>query len=174
MASFWSMSDGSKPTGEVSEPGVFKPIINTWCKTTIEQAIVKEWEGVKSINLKVHVVDGEHKNRTLYLKLKTWDKEESKRDRAINIATKISKILGVDEPKSEPDDDYFAQWQDGFIDILIDTFYPKDGSKPDGHLWIVNVEAKGTKAGGAAKPAAKPAGKAKRDPGDDEGEDAPF
>lgn len=176
MASFWKTSAGTEATGEVKETGGFDPLPRAWYKMMFEEATVREWEGIKSVNLKARVI-GEcpHKNRVVFLKLKCWDSEDKTRDSAINKATKISTTLGVAQPKYEPDDEYFSQWVDKPLDLLLEVweFNDKTGN------WIMNIDTKGAqsgvKVGVASKPVAPKKPAPSREPGmDDPDEDAPF
>lgn len=180
MGSFWKTSAGEEATGKVEETSGFAPIPREWYKSMFEEATVREWEGVKSVNLKTRVIgEGPFKNRVVFLKLKCWDEEDKKRDAAIQKATKISDTLGVKQPTHEPDDAYFSQWVDKPLDLLIDTFIPKDGSRPDGYPYLVNIDTKGAQSGvkagsDPAKGAPKKAAPS-REPGDDiDSVDIPF
>jgi len=154
--SFWKTSEGQAATGEVQDND-FKPVPLSWYKSMFESVTVDEYEGVKKVSMKTRIIgDGPGKNRVLFLSLKCWDEDGKKRDRARNLATKISNILGVPQPESEPDDKYFSQWVDKPIDLYIDVWELDDGKSGN---WLKNVEAKGTKAGGAAKVAPKAAAK---------------
>jgi hypothetical protein len=160
MASFWSTSDGEKATGEVVESSGFNPVPRDWYTSMLESLTVDEYQGQKKIKIKSRVVgDGPFKNRVLFLGLKCWDDDEAKRDRAIQILVKMFNILGVKLPKGEPDDDDLADLVDKPIDLMIDEWEMEVNGETKSGNWLVNVEAKGTKAGGAAKPADKPAAK---------------
>ena len=149
MASFWSTSDGEKATGEVVESSGFDPLPKDWYISMLESVTVDEYQGQKKIKLKARVVgDGFGKNRVLFLGLKCWDDDEAKRDRAIQILVKMFNILGVKLPKGEPDDDDLADLVDKPIDLMLDEWEMENskGELKSGN-WLVNVEAKGTKAG---------------------------
>lgn len=170
--SFWQTSAGQEATGEVQDND-FKPVPLAWYKSMFESVTVDEYEGVKKVNMKTRIIgDGPGNNRVIFLSLKCWDGDDKKRDRAINLATRISNILGVKQPECEPDDKYFSQWVDKPIDLYIDVWELDDGKSGN---WLKNVEAKGSKAGGAvvAKPSAKPSKKS-RDPEDHGDDDIPF
>lgn len=92
-------------------------------------------------------------------------------------------ICGAKLPNGEPDDASLSQLVDKPMELLLDKWELDDGSKSGN--WLVNVEAKGTKCGTAAKSYAKPAQKssqkpapkpAEREPGEDDTEDSdcPF
>ena len=177
MASFWSLTSGEKATGEVKENEGFAPLPKDWYKVIFESATVDEYEGKKKIKFKTRIVgEGVGKNRVMFLGLKCWDEDEKKRDRAIQLMVKVFNTLGVKLPKNEPDDDDLSELADKPLDLHIDTFIPKDGSRPEGYAFIVNVDGKGTQAGVAAKPASKPTAKPSREPGMDEDDDSdiPF
>ena len=164
MASFWSTSSGEKATGEVKESEGFAPLPKDWYKAIFESATVDEYEGKKKIKFKTRIVgEGLGKNRVMFLGLKCWDEDEKKRDRAIQLMVKVFNTLGVKLPKNEPDDDDLSELADKPLDIHIDTFIPKDGSRPEGYAFIVNVDGKGVQAG--AKKEELPPGKKRIDTG---------
>lgn len=177
--SFWQTSAGQQATGEVKEND-FAPLAKGWYTSIFESAEVDEYQGERKIKLKARVVgEGPGKNRVLFLNLKAFEGEkvtEKQRDRAINLLVKLYQITKSKLPDGEPDDRSLSQLTDKPLDLLLDV-WEVDGK--DGN-WLVNAEAKGTKAGGAAtKPAAK-SEKAKaaptaREPGEDEpDDDIPF
>lgn len=176
MASFWSVSSGEKATGEVKESEGFAPLPKAWYKSIFESVTIDEYEGKKKIKFKTRIVgEGVGKNRVMFLGLKCWDDDEKKRDRAIQLMVKVFNTLGVNLPKNEPDDDDLSELADKPLDIHIDTFIPKDGSRPEGYAFIVNVDGKGVQAGAKAATAAKkPAPAAKEYMADDPDSEIPF
>jgi hypothetical protein len=175
--SFWSTSSGEEATGKVEENN-FDPLPKGWYTSMLESAEIDEYEGQCKIKLKVRVVgEGFGKNRVLFFSLKCFAGEkvtDRQRDRAIQLLVKIYNICKAKLPDGEPDDASLSQLIDKPIDLMLDV-WEMDGKEGN---WLVNAEARGTKAGSApagkttAKQADKPA--AKREPGDDEDDDIPF
>lgn len=180
--SFWTTSAGTEATGEVTENN-FDPLKKGWYTSLLEEVSIDEYEGERKIKLKARVVgEGEGKNRVLFLNLKAFEGEkvtEKQRDRAINLLTKMAQIMKIALPNKEPDDIWLSKFIDKPIDLLLDVWELEDGAKTGN--WLVNVEAKGEKAGTAvkssAKPAARPAAKAAATPAQnfsDMDDDIPF
>lgn len=183
MSSFWKTSSGEQATGVVEENS-FDPLAKGWYTSMIEEMSIDEYEGERKIKVKARVVgEGAGKNRVLFLNLKAFEGSkvtEKQRDRAINMITKMSNIFKISMPDNEPDDIWLSKFIDKPIDLLLDIWEIDDKSGN----WLVNVEAKGTKAGTdtssarpvakaparqPAKPAARPAPS-----GNDDDDDIPF
>ena len=177
--SFWTTSAGQEATGDVQESN-FDPLPRGWYLSMLESVEVDEYEGQKKVKIKARVVgDGPGKNRVLFLNLKCFagsDIKETARDRAIQVLVKMYNICKAKLPNGEPDDASLSQLVDKPMDLMLDVWELEDKSKSGN--WLMNVEAKGTKAGGisAPKTTAKPTQKpADREPGsDDESGDCPF
>lgn len=181
MSSFWTTSAGTEATGEVAENN-FDPLKKGWYTSMLEEVSIDEYEGERKIKLKARVVgEGDGKNRILFLNLKAFEGEkvtEKQRDRAINLLTKMAQIMKINLPNTEPDDVWLSKFIDKPIDLLLDVWEIDDKSGN----WLVNVEAKGEKAGTAiapnkTKPATKPAAKAAAKPAsnfNDMDDDIPF
>lgn len=175
--SFWTTSAGVQATGEVKENNDFAPLPKGWYTSLFESVEVDEYQGDRKIKIKARIVgEGPGKNRVLFLNLKAFEASnvtEKQRDRAINLLVKLYQITKSKLPDGEPDDRSLSQLTDKPIDIQLDV-WELDGK--DGN-WLVNAEAKGTKAGGAkVKPTDKPKVPSVREPGadEDEGIDCPF
>lgn len=179
--SFWTTSQGSEATGDVQESN-FDPLPRDWYLSMLESVEIDEYEGQKKVKIKTRVIgEGTGKNRVLFLNLKCFSGpgiKETARDRAIQILVKMYNICKAKLPNGEPDDASLSQLVDKPMDLLLDVWELDD--KSNAGNWLVNVEAKGTKAGGshakaAPKAAAKAAPKAAREPGgDDMDDDIPF
>lgn len=175
--SFWKTSAGQMATGEVKENNDFAPLAKGWYTSIFESVEVDEYQGDRKIKIKARIVgDGPGKNRVLFLGLKAFEASnvtEKQRDRAINLLVKLYQITKSKLPDGEPDDRSLSQLTDKPIDIYLDV-WELDGK--DGN-WLVNAEAKGTKAGAAKE---KPANKLKAPPprepmsGEYEDDDIPF
>jgi hypothetical protein len=170
MSSFWTVSTGGAATGEVAENN-FDPLPKGDYPAMLEEATVKEWEGVQSINLKARVIDGPGKNRVLFLGLKCWDADSKKRDRAINLLVKLFQITKAQMPAGEPDDAALSKITNKPISLKLDV-WEIDGKSGN---WLVNASEVGAVVGKAAPaktaaPAKKPAAS---NPGDFE-DDIPF
>lgn len=162
MSSFWKTSAGTQATGVVEESN-FDPLAKGWYTSMIEEMSIDEYEGERKIKVKARVVgEGAGKNRVLYLNLKAFEGSkvtEKQRDRAINMITKMANIFKINMPDNEPDDIWLSKFIDKPIDLLLDVWeIPSEtGGDPKTGNWLVNVEAKGTKAGTATAQSDKPA-----------------
>lgn len=178
--SFWDLSSGTQATGEVADNN-FDPLKKGWYTSLLEEVSIDEYEGERKIKLKARVVgEGEGKNRVLFLNLKAFEGEkvtEKQRDRAINLLTKMAQIMKIALPNKEPDDIWLSKFIDKPIDLMLDVWEIDDKFGN----WLVNVEAKGEKAGTAvaskapAKSAARPVAKAAAPAANnDDDDDIPF
>lgn len=152
--SFWATSDGNQATGEVQENN-FDPLPKGDYLSIIESAEVKEYEGERTVNFKARAVES---NRVVFPKLRVFDSDDKKRDRAINLLVKLANSVGVPLPKGEPDDLWLSKLCDKPVVVKYDVFAftPPGKSEEVTGNFIINFSAKGEKAGGA-KPQSKPA-----------------
>lgn len=145
--SFWNTSQGEQATGVVEEMS-FDPLAKGWYTSMLEEVSVEEYQDQKKIKIKARVVgEGPGKNRVLFLNLKAFegpDIKETARDRAIQVLVKMYGICKAKLPNGEPDDRSLSQLIDKPMDLLIDVWEKNDKSGN----WLVNVEARGAKAGG--------------------------
>jgi hypothetical protein len=156
----------------------FDPLPKAWYTSMLEEVSVDEYQDQKKIKIKARVVgEGPGKNRVLFLNLKAFegpDIKETARDRAIQVLVKMYGICKAKLPNGEPDDRSLSQLIDKPMDLLLDVWEIDDKSGN----WLVNVEARGEKAGTAtqAKPAPRQqAAPARQAPGfADMDSDIPF
>jgi hypothetical protein len=151
--SFWNTSTGEQATGEVQETN-FDPIPKSWQTCMLETAEVDEYEGQRKIKLKARVVDGDYKNRVIFLNLKAFegpDIKDSQRDRAIQMLMKLYQITKAKLPNGEPDDRSLAQLTDKPVDLYLDVWKitKANGDEATGNF-LINVAAKGENAGKSA------------------------
>jgi hypothetical protein len=135
--SFWSMSDGTTATGNVTEND-FAPVPKGWYPSMLEEVSKNEYQGTESVQVKARLEN----NRVLFLKLKCWDVDSKKRDRAINVLVAIANSVGVALPNGEPDDRWLAKLTDKRVELMVDVwdFEGKQGN------WLVNARAIGKAA----------------------------
>jgi len=148
--SFWNTSSGEAATGEVQENN-FEPLPKGDYLSLLESAEIKEYEGERTINFKARAIES---NRVVFPKLRVFDSDDKKRDRAIQLLVKLANSVGVPLPKGEPDDIWLSKLCDKPLIIKYDvfTFTPPGKSEEITGNFIINFEAKGAKAG-SAKPA---------------------
>jgi hypothetical protein len=161
--SFWKTSNGQEATGEVQENN-FDPLPDAYYPTMQEEVKINEYQGERTIQFKTRVIgEGFGKNRVLFLKLKAFDEDEKKRDRAINLLVKLANTLGVPLPKNEPDDTWLSKLTDKPHQTKLQKFDFKadDGKQITGNF-IANFEdlkykpeVKGAVKAGPAKAAPK-------------------
>lgn len=159
--SFWQTSTGETATGEVQETS-FDPIPKSWQTCMLETAEVDEYEGQRKIKLKARVVDGEYKNRVIFMNLKAFegpDIKETARDRAIQLLMKLYQVTKAKLPNGEPDDRSLAQLTDKPVDLYLDVWKitKANGDEATGNF-LINVAAKGEQVNGS-KPAQRPQAK---------------
>lgn len=143
--SFWKTSTGVEATGDVQETN-FDPIPKSWQTCMLETAEVDEYEGQRKIKLKARVVDGEYKNRVIFMNLKAFegpDIKDSQRDRAIQMLMKLYQVTKAKLPNGEPDDRSLAQLTDKPVDLYLDVWEINEKSGN----FLINVAAKGEQAG---------------------------
>lgn len=93
--SFWDQSSGKKTeaTTELDQDTSMPPIpAGTCVKCAITEAKWDEYEGVRNINIKWEVIDGEYKGRVIFHKVKVCDEKATKRDKAIEMLAAIDMI----------------------------------------------------------------------------------
>lgn len=101
-------------TGSDYEAGTsFEPIPEgTSVKAMVEDAQVKEWEGDKYINLRWTVLAPEsYNNRKVFQKVKVWDADSKKADKAKRMLAAIDSNCGgkIVTANKEPDDALLQQ-----------------------------------------------------------------
>jgi len=106
--SFWNTSDGQavSTTGEFKDSGSQPIPDGENVSVMITEASWNEWEGERSIKLRLDVTEGPYKNRVIFSKLKVADLDTKKRDRAIRMFAAIDVNCGGQLMKvsGEPDD----------------------------------------------------------------------
>ena len=116
--SFWNLSDGNEvqAEGNFDANPAIEPIPDgTTCVAALDsiQWEVKELEGVADelIEGRWVVLDGEHKNRKVYQKLRVLESDMKKADKAVKMLAAIDKNAGgglMKEVKERPTDDQLA------------------------------------------------------------------
>lgn len=104
--SFFKKSSGEMAKGDKAEfGGNLKPIPdNTIAMSMIEEALWKEYEGQRYINLKWKIIDGEYKSRVSFQKLKVYDAKETTADNAKDALYRLFLLCNATPPDSEPTD----------------------------------------------------------------------
>lgn len=106
--SFWNTSDNQQATetdGNVDNGGGnLEPIPgNTLLRAMVSEAGFDEYEGDQYIKLRWDVVDGEYKGRVIFHKLRVFDSDPKKADKAKRMLAAIAynaggKLLEIAEP----------------------------------------------------------------------------
>lgn len=107
--SFFDLSDGSttENNGSFEAAGGFDPIpAGTQLKAMIDEASWDEYEGDRYISFRWDIIDGEHKGRKLFQKVRVLEADAKKADRAKRMLAAIDSNCGGALMKSgqEPDD----------------------------------------------------------------------
>lgn len=96
--SFWNTSDNQaiNATGSFeSGGGDFEPIPNnTQARAVIGEARWDDYEGDYFINLTWELIDGEHKGRKVFQKVRVRDDDSKKRDKALRMLAAIDANSG--------------------------------------------------------------------------------
>lgn len=99
--SFFNLSTGTNATENnvgtfESGGGVMEPIpANTSVLATCEEAKIDTYEGESQINIRWRVAKPEeHKNRVIFQRVRCWDNDPNKRDRAIMMLAAIDANAG--------------------------------------------------------------------------------
>ena len=158
--SFWATSSGEQASGDVQETS-FDPLPKGGYPALFETVEIDEYEGQKKIKLKARIIDGEFKNRVMFLNLKAFegpDIKETARDRALQVLVKMYQVLNKGKlPNGEPDDRTLSVLADKPLDIMLDKWViKKPGEEDKSGNWLVNVAAKGEEAGKDKKASPKP------------------
>ncbi len=107
--SFFNLSTGEQAqnTGAFEAVEAIKPIPNgTQASALISEAKWDEYQGVRYINLKWEIIEGEYKGRIIFQKVKVGEADPKKRDRAIKMLGAIDANAGGGLMRAgvEPDD----------------------------------------------------------------------
>ena len=107
--SIFNLSTGKKAetNGSFEMGGSSKPIPDgSELKSAITEAGWKEYEGVRYINLRWDVLDGEYKKRVIFQKVKVYDPDPKKADRQRNMLAAIDANCGgkLQQIEGEPSD----------------------------------------------------------------------
>lgn len=100
MGNFWTTSEG-EDLSKTPQPTSFDSANNfenipdgTVLPAAPIEAANAEYEGDEYINIKWQSVDGDFKGRTVYMKLRVYDSNPKKRDRALRLLSAIDKNAG--------------------------------------------------------------------------------
>lgn len=137
--SFWTKSTGEQATGTV-EDNDFKAIPKGPRKCIISKAEVKIWEGIKSVSFRFDIVEGEFSKRIIFAGLKCWDKDDKKRDRAIELLCKAFSVTNTKLPDGEPTDTDLAKLCDKPLMVNFGYFQPDEPGK-EAINFLKNFEA---------------------------------
>lgn len=143
--SFFTLSTGQQATAtnsfEIEGGGNLEPIpAGTQVLATCEEASVAEWEGDdgkvdRYINLKWRVAKpDEYKNRVLFQKIRVWEDDAAKRDRALTMLIAIDTNCGgrLLATGKEPDSVALQQSLTGYPMILkLDVWEAKNRKGED-------------------------------------------
>jgi hypothetical protein len=106
--SFWNLSDNTTAKAETTFDMGGGSVIpdNTNCKAVIDEAKWDEYQGVRNINLRWEVVDGEFKGRKVFQKVRVHDSDSKKADKARRMLAAIDANCGGNLMKktAEPTD----------------------------------------------------------------------
>lgn len=95
--SFFTLSDNKQANsnGQFELGGAIEPIpAKTQAKSIIDEAKWDEYNGERYISLRWVIIDGAHKNRKLFQKIKVADSDPKKRDKAISMLAAIDANAG--------------------------------------------------------------------------------
>ena len=119
MNDFWSNIDGAP---EHAFSGVFQPIPDETIATAeiVTFELMPETERFSPhYQIKWRIIDGEHKKRVLFHKIKAFDENKDKALRARNFLMLIYKLASVDIPDGVPGNDELMPFQGKILDIKV-------------------------------------------------------
>jgi len=96
--SFYSLSDGSSPTGseEDSNASVILTVFdNTFAKAKITACEIKIWGDNKYVEVRWQLIDTKFKGIFVTQKIKVFEQSGKARDRAINMLVRLYKIANL-------------------------------------------------------------------------------
>ena len=168
--SFWNTSDNKEldTSGKFEVGGSMEPIPgNTALKAMITEASWDEFNGDSHIKVRWDVIDGDHKNRVVYQKIRVQEQDSKKRDRAIGMLAAIDanaggKLIAKGHEPTDMDLQSCLLNKPMWIKVQVWEIDGKTGN------WVSAVSG-----GGASKPQAQP--QAPVEPQADlTGDDIPF
>lgn len=155
--SFWTLSTGEAAAQEKEFDmggGDSQPIPNgTKAVSFVEEAKETEYEGQRYYNLKWKVATGEYKNRVTFQKLRAFDADPNKRDKALKMLMAINMNCGgkLHQLESAPTDmDLMTNICNKPMMVEYAVWELDDKSKSGN--WIKSV---GSAKGSASKPASQ-------------------
>ena len=163
--SFFMTSTGenaaANATGEFNAGGGdFAPIPkDTRVLAMCEEASIKEYQGARYVNLKWVVAQpAEYKNRVVFQKIRCWETDSAKRDKALRMLAAIDANCGGKLAASgvEPDDLALQQHLTAKPMVLKLGVWDIEGKQGNWIQEVAKYNPSGAKAA-APKPAPKPA-----------------
>ena len=145
--SFWQTSEGKSATDTTgkfeSNGGIALIPENTTCLAMITEANIAEYQGDEYINLAwtVNKPDA-YKNRKVFQKVRIFDAETKKRDKALNMLAAIDKNAGGKLSKSDtaPTNEtlFFLMQKPMLIKVMVWDMNDKKGN------WVAAVSPRST------------------------------
>jgi len=145
MSNFWNLSDNTQAEAKTSfKAGGFDPIpAGTTVTAMIDEVKWDAYEGDEYINAKWIVVDGEHKGRRLFQKIRVKDSDKTKSDKALRMLAAIDTNSGGQLMKiaSEPtDNDLSACLENKPMKLKLAVYDINDDGVTVGN-WVMAVDA---------------------------------
>lgn len=167
MSNFWNLSDNSNAgaTGGEFETGggVIEPIpANTSCLAAIDEAKIDEYDGDQYISLRWTILQPEaYKNRKVFHKVRVWDVDPSKADKAKRMLAAIDTNAGgkLMEGGEEPSDLNMTMAlvnKPMVIKLQVWELDTDNGLKSGNWVCAVSPRSSGTAAPSAPEAPAKP------------------
>jgi len=103
MSDFFTLSDGSKPTGSEEDANLsasFTIANNTMAKAKILSFVIKTFGESQYLEVKWLLTDTSYKGLNVSQKIKVFDVPGKARDRAINMLVRLYKIAGINPSHS--------------------------------------------------------------------------
>lgn len=157
--SFWQTSTGenaTKTTGAFESQGSFEPIPdNTTCLAVITKTSIDDYQGDEFVNIEWSVQKPDvYKNRKVFQKVRIFDADSKKRDKAVQMLAAIDKNAGGKLSKIDKAPDVFALEaallnKAMLIKVMIWTMDDRKGN------WVSAVSPRTSEQ--ASKPAPAPA-----------------
>jgi hypothetical protein len=179
--SFWNLSDGNTATDTGTDfetgGGKMEPIpAGTRCNAMIDDASWSEYNGHRFVNLRWTILaPDEYKNRKVFQKVRVYDPDQKKGDKAKRMLAAIDancggKLMKVDGEPTDSDLQACLMSRPMHIELQVWEMTGDDGQERSGN-WISAVSGS-PKQSAPAKP--KPQAQQAPQPQSDEDEDIPF
>lgn len=137
--SFWNQADGSADRAHTQSFRIIPE--GTKAPAMIKSFVLDETPGfAPAYMVQWKLVDGDYKNQEVRQKIAAFDKDEKKKNRALNMLMRLYKLLSITPPLDAPTNAQLLEFSGKICGIVIREWSGiKDDGKPIEGNWISEV-----------------------------------